>query len=271
MRGMRCFVALLCALAASGQIHFDPYRGPAPVAVLIETNPWLMVIGSDTPMVVIYGDGSVVYLQRSPHGSGSYLQKKLTPSELETAKQKLAGFGDYSHVRSSYNLAPNMTDLPETRIYLQFNGQALTTRVYGLTVADTELPGVKVLRGGKNGDSLPEPVRNLHRYLTTLHFEDATPWEPEYIEVMVWPYEYAPDKSIHWPKDWPGLESSNAIKRGDAYSIFLPSLELRRLRAFLNTRREKGAVEIGGKKWAVDFRYVFPSEPVWAKAFMKTN
>ena len=30
---------------------------------------------------------------------------------------------------------------------------------------------------------------------------------------------------------------------------------------------EKGAVEIGGKKWALEFREVFPGEPTWQKAF----
>lgn len=35
----------------------DPYQGPKPVAVLVQTDPWAMVIGSDTPLVAIYDDG----------------------------------------------------------------------------------------------------------------------------------------------------------------------------------------------------------------------
>ena len=35
----------------------------------------------------------------------------------------------------------------------------------------------------------------------------------------------------------------------------------------MKTRKEKGAVEIDSKKWAVSTRYTFASEPVWLKAF----
>lgn len=84
---------------------------------------------------------------------------------------------------------------------------------------------------------------------------------------MLWPYEYAPDASIRWPMEWPGLDSPQASRRGDSYSIYLPGKSLDDLRAFLGTRREKGAVEVGGKKWAASHRYVFPSEPTWSRAF----
>jgi hypothetical protein len=84
---------------------------------------------------------------------------------------------------------------------------------------------------------------------------------------MIWAYDYAPDVSIHWPKDWPGIDSPSTLKRRDAYSIFLPGAEIPRLRDFLKTQKEKGAVEIGGKKWAVSVRNAFPSEPTWSKAF----
>ncbi|WP_373395804.1 hypothetical protein V8V91_14650 [Algoriphagus halophilus] len=33
----------------------------APVVVLVETNPWLMVIGSDVPTIAIYESGNIVY------------------------------------------------------------------------------------------------------------------------------------------------------------------------------------------------------------------
>ena len=87
------------------------------------------------------------------------------------------------------------------------------------------------------------------------------------MEVIIWGYDYAPDESIYWPKDRPGLESPSTLKRRDAYSIFIPGKELPKLREFLKTRKEKGAVEIGGKKWAVSIRYTFPNEPIWFKAF----
>jgi hypothetical protein len=32
-----------------------------------------------------------------------------------------------------------------------------------------------------------------------------------HVEVMLWDYSYAPDASIHWPKDWPALNSDRAM------------------------------------------------------------
>ena len=63
------------------------------------------------------------------------------------------------------------------------------------------------------------------------------------------------------------MGKSIGLEPGDSYSIFMPGKELPKLLDFLKTRKEKGAVEIDGKKWAVSFRYTFPSEPVWLKAF----
>jgi len=173
----------------------------------------------------------------------------------------LAAFGDYSKLKRYYDLAPNVTDLPETKIYLSLEETEFVTCVYGLTVPDTDFPAYP--------DELPRTIRDLHSYLSSLDFADAKPWELPYVEVMIWGYDYAPDESIHWPKDWPGLDSPSSIKRGDAYSIFLPGKELLKLREFLKTRKEKGAVEIDGKKWAVSFRYTFPSEPIWFEAFQR--
>jgi hypothetical protein len=107
----------------------------------------------------------------------------------------------------------------------------------------------------------------LYEYLTHVRFSGSTPWTPGYIEVMIWPYEQAPEGVVHWPHRWPGLDSPNAMKRGDSYSIFLQGSELAQLRAFLRARDEDVAVEIGGKNWAVAYRFVFPSEPVWVEAF----
>jgi len=258
-------LALVSTVSAASNIDF--YKGPEPLAVLLQSDPWLMVVGSDMPMVVVYADGQVVYLQRDDKKGASYFHKQLTPAELAETKQKIAAFGDYSKINGHYDLAPNVTDMPSARMYLNLDGSKVITSVYGLTVANTKLPGVTAFPGQQKPDSLPDAIRKLHGYLATLRYEDGKPWRPDYLEVMVWGYDYAPDKSIHWPKDWPGLESPSTVRHGDLYSIFLPAKELARLEAFLATRKEKGAVEIGGKKWAVSYRYVFPSEPVWQRAF----
>jgi hypothetical protein len=267
MKKTLAILSLLVACTCVNALDIDPFKGPKPVAVLIHTNPWLMVIGSDTPMVTIYDDGQVIYLKREKDKRPTLLQKKITLDELTKVKKKLSAFGDYSKLKRYYDLAPHVTDQPETKIYLNLDGKTSVTSVYALMVCDTKLPATTTLGGKQKPDELPKTIRDLHAYLTSLHFADAKPWEPPYVEVMIWRYDYAPDESIHWPKDWPSLESPNTLKRGDSYSIFLPGKELPKLHDFLKTQKKKGAVEIEGKKWAVSFRYAFSSEPVWFKAF----
>jgi hypothetical protein len=61
---MKKTLAILSLVLISSSVHalsIDPFKGPKPIAVLIQTDPWLMVIGSDTPMVTIYDDGQIVY------------------------------------------------------------------------------------------------------------------------------------------------------------------------------------------------------------------
>lgn len=259
--------ALICTSVHA--LYIDPFKGPKPIAVLIQTNPWLMVIGSDTPMVTIYDDGQVVYLKREKDKRPVLLHKQLSPDALEEIKKKLLTFGDYSKLKRYYDLAPHVTDLPETKIYLSLDGTEFVTGIYGLMVSDTKLSAYSIFGSKQKSDKLPKAIKDLHVYLTSLDFTDAKPWEPLYVEVMIGGYDYAPDESIHWPKDWPGLSSPSTLKRGDSYSIFLSGTELGKLSKFLKTENEKGAVEIDGKKWAVSVRYTFPSEPVWFKAFRR--
>ena len=80
---------------------------------------------------------------------------------------------------------------------------------------------------------------------------------------MFCPYEYAPDTSIIWPKNWPALSAKDTRGRGDSFSVFLPSEHLSELRKFLATRKMKGAVLIDGKKMAVATRFPFPGEDAW--------
>ena len=103
--------------------------------------------------------------------------------------------------------------------------------------------------------------------MATLQFSNDQEWTPKYIEVMATPYEHAPGESILWPKRFPGLDSVRVRTRGESFSIFLDYSEKGALASFLKTQKPLGAVEISGKKFSVATRYVFPSEPVWRKAF----
>lgn len=267
MKTITALITLFVLVTSSNALEIDPFKGPKPIAVLMQTDPWLMVIGSDTPRLTIYEDGQVIYLKNEEDQPSQYLHAQLSDHKLDELKKKLLSFGNYAGIKREYNLAPNVFDLPETKIYLSINETKLMTVVYGLMLHGTKLPAYSSFPGEEKPDYLPESIKNLHSYLSSLSFEASKEWIPGFVEVMIWPYEYAPEESIHWPKDWPGLDSPNTLKRRDAYSIFFPGAEMKQLEEFLMTCKPKGAVEIGGEKWAVSVRYTFPSEPIWREVF----
>lgn len=55
---------VLCRFTSSWGQHFNATYGQ-PVVVLYETNPWLMVEGSDVPSFALYENGQIIYKQVS--------------------------------------------------------------------------------------------------------------------------------------------------------------------------------------------------------------
>lgn len=240
------------------------HAGPQPLVAWIQTDPWAMVLGADTPALALYEDGTLICREARQGATPEYLVSTLTPARLEEIRQHVLGLGSLAALKPRYSLA-RVTDMPTARLFLDLGqGAPVTTEVYGLVARDDRAPASSTK---PDPDSPPVSVLLLHEYLAGLRCEGGTTWTPAYVEVLLWPYEYAPDESIDWPRHWPGLTSPNAVARGDAYSIYLPGTSLKELGQLLASLKPKGALKVDGRKWAVSYRYVFPSEPVWSKAF----
>ena len=232
-------LVVAAALAAPSSAK-SPDAAASPLIVYIETDPWLMVIGSDSPRFVLYDDGTVIY--RTDEGYQSVVLSTEDTAAL-AAKVDLVGIPNYT------DYAQFVTDQPNS-IIVDFRAK-LAVVAYGATSRHRQ-------RGGP-GDKLFEMITLLREYQSPA----AEVWQPETIEVMIWPYEYAPEASIIWPTEWPGLDHPTTVKRGDSYSLYVPIREKDALFAFLETRKERGAVEVGGKKWAVSLRTPLPAEEQW--------
>ena len=248
----------LLLLATPAAAKFEPWAGPKPIAVFTEFNPWLMVIGSDTPRVAIYENGDVIFAKKIGE-SYAYHFVKLSPAQLQELEARWQSVLAVVPPKDGYDIS-YATDQPTASFYLRHGEQTFRAGVYGWSCrGGVHAPANNL----KPEQTPPAALAEAHKTFCALDFPESKEWIPKYVEVMLWDYSYAPDPSIAWPKKWPGLESPRAMKRGDAWSIFLDGSELPALRAFVNERREKGAVELGGKKWSIAYRYTFPSEPMW--------
>lgn len=253
-----------CA-AHSPATRFDPYAGPRPLAVFIETEPQLLVAGSDMPRVAVYENGDIVFARISAGGM-SYRRAQLDRRRLAELRSRLHAVTELKGLSARYDLQPGATGLPETRFYLRDAGRETAVAVHGWR--DPPAPAAKTKEAVVR---VPPALAKLRDWFRGVDIPDAQAWNPKYVEVMLWPNPEASDESIVWPPEWPSLRSTRAMTRGQMVSIYLDGSALPALRDFLATQRPKGAVLIGGRKMAVDFRYVFPSEPIWRKAFNATT
>jgi hypothetical protein len=248
--------------AFPAQAAFDPFAGPKPIAVLIEPASQLGVTVSETPRLIIYDNGEIIFLKQSGSNASIHIIK-LSQLELAQLEQKLAPLFEVVPARSFYNLT-DATHQPITHLFLQKGDRQIALTADGL-----DCTGIHEKAEVGPADTLPSEFYAAHKVLCDFDSASSKPWTPKYIEAMLLDFSNAPGKSIKWPKDWPNLESDRAVQSDDMWSIFLDRTDLPKLSAFLKTQRKNGAVEIGRKKWEVSVRDTFPGEPIWMEALFE--
>lgn len=234
-------VFTLCCCAAAVD------AGMQPEIVLIEQNPWLMVVGSDSPTFALYNTGLLIFVQNK-----RYESIVLTPAEKEELLKGLDLKG-FARLKDNYqNFDNNMiiTDLPTNFLFVRKGNKLKRVSVYG------------VMRDKQgNPKYLPQAYIDIFNRISEYKNKKAKKWMPDEIEVMLWPYDYSPEKPKPWPKEWlsPGL-ARIVKKHDDFYQIFLKNSQSKKLRSFFRGMKEKQAILFLDKKWSVDSRYPFPGE-----------
>jgi hypothetical protein len=231
----------------------QPGEAAEPLLVLVEANPWALVLGSDSPKLALYDDGVVIYQK-----DGAYLAARLDTDDVQNFMDALQ-LEALTELAGNYSIS-ELTDQPTTEIFLWADGQYKRIWIYGSLNSEAPDLGPTRLAGLSQ---LPPQVAASYRRMSSFDRPDAVAWAPEAIEVMISPYEHAPDESIIWPSRWPGLDHPGTRQRGNGLSLFIPASEDAALRAFLQEQRELGAVLIDGRKWAVSTRFPFPKEDRW--------
>lgn len=231
------FACTSIAATASNQVQVE--------ILLIERNPWLMVIESDSPTFVLYDNGQAIWWRQLDGSNGEYRNSNLKPKELDDLKSKIVTL---SNLGSYYELT-SWTDQASQEIYFRKGSSLNKIEVYGDLRLEEEIR-----------NSAPSAFLNLFDHLSNFEHPESKIWKPQFIEIMIWPYEYAPGESIVWPSNWPDTKSASTRARGDSYSIYLSIKHENEFTSFISTINEKGAVLINGRKWAVSKRIPFPHE-----------
>ncbi len=227
------FCSLLLPSAASA-------GGAEAELLLYERDPWLTVIGSDSPLLACYTDGRMIFLDRAASGRSGAVYKSFRLDGEELAELR-ARMRTLDSLQAHYELS-HATDQKTTQLVFRSGG--------------------KMKRVGAYGGVPPEMGRFIH-FLNALHRRAgarARSWQPSFIEVMLWPFDHARGEPTPWPGEFPGLDSPATVKwRESSYSIYLPAGEEKALRSFMKSR-QGNAVLLDGKKWSVAARIPFPHE-----------
>jgi hypothetical protein len=216
-----------------------------PLVVLLETNPWLMVIGSDSPSFVLYDNGVLIYSE--------IIDRKLFRKLVVFNQNEMNEFIEYLSIDESiYDLdkeiiSSEWTDQPTNIIYLNIM-KMKKIMVYGRVETSNDVR-----------NRTPDAFINLYDKIKHYRKENSFEWMPPKIEVMFWDYNYAP-KSRKWIEGFPDLNSQSTINRGgDSYSIFIEGDEYELFIKYFKEMGEKEAVEINGRKMAISYRIPFPN------------
>jgi hypothetical protein len=228
-----------------GQTFNEKYG--QPIVVLIETDPWLMVIGSDVPTFALYENGQVIY-KKVIDKRWKYFEVR---NDKEATQKIIKSFGitDKLMKQIDYIEASAWTDQPTNIMLLNFD-TVRQISVYGR------------LRDAKNEARKKTPNDFLIVYDNIIKFESDTAkeWLPDTFEVMATKYSYSPEQPLKWNKDWDDINSKTTVKRNDdLYSIYLDKKYFEDFINLLRSVKEKQAVEINGEKYSLSYRLPFPN------------
>ncbi len=171
-------VVALCLAPSCATREFRPFDGPEPLAVFVETDPRAMVIGADTPRVAIYENGEIVFV-RDVGGSPACHHATMDREALARVRERLRPVLGLKDLKTSYDIAPNVTDQPEAMFYLRDGQREATTTVYGLTASDTRVTPYTEFPTGPEPVIPPQELLELHRWFCDLEFPEGQEWTPK--------------------------------------------------------------------------------------------
>jgi hypothetical protein len=215
-----------------------------PLLVLIVTNPWLMVMGSDSPSFVLYDSGKLIYQLVENNRLSRYLTV-FNQNELNEFIEYLS-IDKSLFTLGSMIMTGGSTDQPSNILYLNILKEKKII-VYGNLDVNNE---------SRNGT--PLSFLNIYDKIRNYRNENAIEWMPPKIEIMFWDYDYAPNKR-NWIEGFPDLYSQSTISRGTLYSVFIDGDKYETFISYFREMGEREAVEINGRKMAISFRIPFPN------------
>lgn len=221
---------------------------PTPLVMLTTFDPWNMVMGSDSPRVVVYDSGLVIYVRQNADGDYEYASVVLTKTNLDALMDDFAIGRAFDQLDDYYETVFK-TDQPTSTIQVMTDAgdTPKIVTVYGDLGDDPEARNLA-----------PAAFLDLYDKLVAYEHPKATTWRPPKYEIIVW--EWDTSGGVDWADDFPGLDDPTTIQRDSVTSLYLSSEQYHR---FLKLVENGDPLRIEGRTWAYSVRYPFPHEGVY--------
>ncbi|GAO42676.1 hypothetical protein [Flavihumibacter petaseus] len=236
---------LFCCLTSFAQQFKSQYG--KPLVVLVVTDPWLMVIGSDVPCFALYEKGQIIY-RKVVNKRYQYFEVKYDSIRVRSIMKSLDLDDGVSRLGESTE-ASDRAEQPANILLLNFD-TLQQIGVYGN------------LRDPESDARSKTPKSFLTVFDNILKFDDpaAKPWVPDTVEVMASKYDLSPETPLAWNKEWSDLHSKTTVQRSDElYSIYLDKKYFADFIKLLRGLKTRQAVQINGEKYALSYRFPFPN------------
>lgn len=212
-----------------------------PLLVWLEYDPWSMVIGADSPRFVLYRSGLVIYWTDE-----GYQSVQLDEDELAEFLDAVGSMDVFFELDEYYDLVLK-TDQPTHVLHVWQEAEHHQVGVYGDLAQDKEVR-----------DQVPTIYLDLYELIVDFSHSDATAWQPEQFEIILWEYETS--DAVNWADDWPDFDDEHTVVRESVTSIYLDEAQFEE---FQQVVHQQSAVRLAGQTWAFSWRLPFPQEARW--------
>lgn len=239
MKYITLILTILFSNLFFGQNYNSEYNNP--VVVLYETDPWLMVMGSDVPSFALYQNGQIIY-RKIVDNEYKYFEIK---NDREKTQKIIKSFGITDNLVNgeSYFKASTSTDQPDNILLLNFKDYK-EIKVYG------------DLKNKETREKAPKDFLMVYDNIQKFEDVNAKEWLPEQIEILATDYTHSPEIPVKWNNEW----TKNSIDRGGyLMSVYIDKKYFDDFKKLAKNLKEKQAVEINGKKYSLSYRLPFPN------------
>jgi hypothetical protein len=214
--------------------------------VLVELDAWRRS-GFDPPQVVVYTDGRIVYSE--DHWGHELISRKLSPPALDAFVADLR-LDDLRTLQPRYSCA-DMTDQPEQLLLIR---------------ESSSWRSILVNDGGARRCT-PPAFQHACELLTSYHRNEARPWSPSSLQVLIIRNARAPGDPYPWPYWWPPSSAARCGRYLCPQLVTLPATQLEEVRSLetaIQGKRGSVPVAIKGERWSfLEWRWWLPDEESW--------